>query len=109
MDVSDAFIALGISLALGLLVGLQRERSKSMLAGIRTFPLIAALGTLCALAAEHLGGWITFAGLLGVVATIVSGNLIALRRDGDRDPGVTTEIAMLLMFAVGAYLVQGHR
>lgn len=109
MDVSDAFIALGISLGLGLLVGLQRERSKSMLAGIRTFPLIAALGTLCALAAEHLGGWIIFAGLLGVIATIVSGNLIALRRDGGRDPGVTTEVAMLLMFAIGAYLVHGHR
>lgn len=109
MDVSDAFIALGISLGLGLLVGLQRERSKSMLAGIRTFPLIAALGTLCALAAEHFGGWITFAGLLGVIATIVSGNLIALRRDGGRDPGVTTEVAMLLMFAIGAYLVHGHR
>ena len=42
------FQKLGISLALGVLVGLQRERSDSVIAGLRTFPLITLLGTLAA-------------------------------------------------------------
>jgi len=40
------FSSLGISLGLGLLVGLQRERTDSGLAGFRTFPLITMLGTV---------------------------------------------------------------
>ena len=39
---------LGVSLALGLIVGLQRERTDAGLAGFRTFPLVTVFGTLCA-------------------------------------------------------------
>jgi hypothetical protein len=38
--IPEVFQTLGIALGLGLLVGLQRERSDSRWAGIRTFPLI---------------------------------------------------------------------
>ena len=47
--VSVIFQNLGISLSLGMLVGLQRERSESVIAGLRTFPLITVLGTLAAM------------------------------------------------------------
>ena len=54
---SKLFAQIGISLLLGLLIGLQRERAESTIGGIRTFPLIAAFGTMCGwLAADH-GGW----------------------------------------------------
>ncbi len=55
---------LGLSLLLGLLVGLQRERTDSWLAGMRTFPLITILGTVCAILAGQFGGWIVAAGFL---------------------------------------------
>lgn len=48
----DVWTPLGIALGLGLLVGLQREWAKSGGAGIRTFPSIALLGTLCTFLAE---------------------------------------------------------
>ncbi len=107
-DATVAFQNLGISLLLGLLVGLQRERTSAELGGLRTFPLIAVLGTVSALLAGQFGGWIVAAALLGVVASVVIGNMHLLRT-GNSQPGTTTEIAMLLMFAVGAYLVVGHR
>ena len=43
------YIALGISLGIGLLIGLQRERTEPRLGGIRTFPLNALFGTSCGL------------------------------------------------------------
>lgn len=102
-DQSD-FTILGVSLGLGLLVGLQRERSKSLLAGIRTFPLVTLLGTLSAMLAEPLGGWFPAAALLAVIGAIIAGNL---PRSGEEPSGITTEAALLLMFAVGAQLVVG--
>ena len=96
-----------ISLLLGLLVGLQRERAESDIAGFRTFPLISTLGTLCAALSEHFGyGWIVGAGFAGVISLMIVGNLPKLRQDKP-DTGVTTEVAMLVMYAVGAYVVVG--
>jgi uncharacterized membrane protein (DUF4010 family) len=102
----NAFVQLGVSLLLGLLVGMQRERTESAIAGIRTFPLITAFGTVCAwLAAQH-GGWIIAAGLLAVSALLLVANLARIKA-GDIDPGLTTEIAALLLFGVGACVVVG--
>ena len=42
----DIFIRLGIVLGLGLLVGLQRQRTDARLAGFRTFPLVTLFGAL---------------------------------------------------------------
>jgi len=42
------FLQIGVALALGLLVGMQRERTGSVVAGVRTFPLITMFGTVCA-------------------------------------------------------------
>jgi uncharacterized membrane protein (DUF4010 family) len=103
---SSIFLQLGISVLLGLLVGLQREHSTSGIAGMRTFPLITVLGTLSALMAERLGDWIVPAALLGVVAVIVVGHILQLRQP-ESHSGTTTDMAMLVMFAVGAYLVTG--
>jgi uncharacterized membrane protein (DUF4010 family) len=100
------FQQLGLAALLGLLVGFERERADSQLAGVRTFPLVTVLGTLCALLGEHFGGWIVAAGFLGVTTFVVIGNVAKLYR-GTADPGVTTEAAMLVMYGVGAYIVVG--
>ncbi len=105
-DLGTAFQQLGISLALGLLIGLQRERVAAPLAGFRTFALVAVLGTITAQLAGVLGGWIVVAGLLGLVGIIVAGGLLRMRDPG-ADTGQTTEVALLLTYGVGAYLAVG--
>jgi uncharacterized membrane protein (DUF4010 family) len=108
MDISSLFQQLGIALGLGLLVGLQRESAASPLAGVRTFPLVTVLGTVCGLLSQAFGGWILAAGIIALSAIIFIGKIIEMSK-GHLDPGVTTEVALLLMFAVGAYLVVGDR
>lgn len=102
----NVFAKLGIALLLGLLVGLQREKTEPTVAGIRTFPMIALFGALCALLAGPYGAWMVGAGIIAVATLFVIGNLARLRAD-DIDPGLTTEFAGMVMFVVGACVVAG--
>lgn len=112
MDLQLTLQKLGIALALGLLVGLQRERARSRVAGIRTFALITLSGALASLLAQEYqeyGGWIIAAGVLALAILLAGINLIRVPGRGrDRDLGLTTEVAALVMFGVGAYVVVGH-
>jgi len=105
-SLSAAFLPLGVALALGLLVGLQRERESPAVAGIRTSALTALLGASAALLVAPLGAWVVVAGFAGVIAAIVIGNVQAMRRE-EIDPGVTSEIALLATYIVGAMTVTG--
>jgi uncharacterized membrane protein (DUF4010 family) len=107
METAHVFQQLGVALGLGLLVGLQRERSPSKMAGVRTFPLITILGVVSATLSQSFGGWIIAIGFLALTGVIVVGTISDVSQ-GRSDPGVTTEIAMLLMYGVGAYLVVGQ-
>lgn len=107
MDPITTFLRLGVALALGLLVGLQRERVESPLAGIRTFALIALTGGVSGVLAQQFGGWILAAGGLALAVLLLAGNLAKLEM-GRRDPGITTETAAVLMYLVGAYSVVGE-
>lgn len=99
---------LAVALALGLLVGLQREWAVDEVAGIRTFALITLLGALAGLLAEPYGGWTVAAGALAVVTLIAVANLVRLRRDETLDTGITTEVAAVLMYGVGALVASGE-
>ena len=70
--------------------------------------MVTILGTVCAMLGQSLGGWPVAMGLVALAGIIIVGNIAELK-EGSPDPGLTTEVAMLLMFAVGAYLVIGHR
>ncbi|TXT33091.1 MAG: membrane protein [Planctomycetota bacterium] len=101
---TQLFQSLAISLLLGGLVGLQRQHVDSPLGGVRTFPLVTVFGSLCAILAGPFGGWMVAAGLLATVAVIALGSR-QFRTQSDR--GITSETAMLVMFAVGALCVSG--
>ncbi|MFD2245896.1 MgtC/SapB family protein [Pontibacter ruber] len=103
----DLFQTLAISLGLGLLVGLQRQRDNTRVAGIRTFPLITLFGTLSGMLAQEYGGWVVAAGLISLAGIMVVANVLKSKTP-PVDAGQTTEAAALLMFAVGAYLVDGQ-
>ncbi len=108
MPLSELLAGLGIALGLGLIVGIQRESASSDLAGVRTFPLVTLLGAVSALLAQAAGGWVLAAGLVGVAAATAMGNVARLR-SSESDPGMTTEVALLLMYALGAYVMDGNR
>ena len=104
MELSVAY-QLMVAVALGLLVGLQRQRAESLVAGIRTFPIIAMLGVFCGVLGGAIGTWVVAAGLIGLAALTVMANY--LRAGGGRfDPGMTTEVAILVMYGIGVALTQ---
>lgn len=102
---SDTLIAqqLVVSLGLGMLIGFQRERSDRSIGGIRTFPLVTLLGTISGQLAQAYGGLIVAAGLLALTALTFLPNLPRFRTQ--EGTGVTSEIALLLLYLLGAFLV----
>lgn len=89
------------SIALGLLIGLERERNPSAKAGLRTFALVSLFGTLSAMFATLLASpWVLIAGLL-VVATLIIAAYFNTPNEA-RDPGTTTVIALILCYSLGA-------
>jgi len=89
------------SFAIGLLIGLERERTPSAKAGLRTFALVAIFGTLSALLSTKLDNpWLMIAGLLAVAGMIIAA--YHNQPSEINDPGTTTVIALLLCYGLGA-------
>ena len=92
-------IRFAVALAVGVLIGIERERSKGQgpdrsVAGIRTFTLIALTGAVSlTLGAEP--ALLAFAAILGILIAV------GYWRSRPRDPGLTTEVAMLVAFLLG--------
>ena len=97
---SQALLDLAVALGLGLMIGLERERrmrrdGTQAAAGVRTFALVALLGGL----AIRTGGSAMLAvagGFVGLAA------VVGYVRTRDEDVGLTTEVALLVAFLLGA-------
>lgn len=89
-----------ISIAIGALIGLERERKNqpNEFAGLRTFILIAILGTLSAYITQFFSNFIIIS-FIGLVILISIGYFVVTRLNGDF--GLTTEIAAILTFLLG--------
>jgi uncharacterized membrane protein (DUF4010 family) len=85
-----------VALAIGLLLGLERERShrRKLPAGSRTFALLSLVGAVCA----SFNQWAVLVGLIGVTALLA----LAYFRTSRQDPGTTTAIAALVAYLLGA-------
>jgi uncharacterized membrane protein (DUF4010 family) len=108
---SDA-AGLGVALAIGLLFGVQRERTQAAsghrgLAGARTFPLVSLLGAMSVLATGGTPSWLTAVAFVGVAALSTAG-YVRQSRDSDA-VGLTTEVLLLLAFVLGAAAAAGLR
>jgi uncharacterized membrane protein (DUF4010 family) len=103
---SEMLMGFGVALGLGLLVGMQREWKSSGTAGVRTFALISLLGAVLANLSDGVAPWATAAGLVGVASLLILANVVKLSHK-DADVGLTTEMAALLVYAVGAAAGQG--
>ena len=92
---------LAVAVAIGLLIGAERERrqveekTQHQAAGVRTFALTALLGGVL-VQIDQPG--VVIGGLV-VIAALV---LIAFAFGDHTDPGMTSEVALLLTFGLGA-------
>lgn len=95
---------LTVALGIGLLIGAERERRKGQgparaAAGIRTFSIVSLAGATSVM----VGGALMLAVTLAGVAVLTA---IAYFRSRDEDPGLTTEIALVLTALLGGLAMQ---
>lgn len=85
-----------VALAIGLLLGFERERSHrhKLPAGSRSFALLSLTGAIAA----SFGEWVVVVGLIGVGAVTA----LAYFRTSEEDPGTTTAVAALVVYLLGA-------
>jgi uncharacterized membrane protein (DUF4010 family) len=88
-----------VALAVGLVLGLERERARDAerprrWAGLRSFGLTSLLGGV----ALQTGSPVVV-GIAGLAVTLLA--LVVAWRAREPDPGLTTEIALVLAFALG--------
>jgi uncharacterized membrane protein (DUF4010 family) len=110
VDPYEPLLSLGLAVAAGLLIGLEREQSaptdrftESFLGGARTYPLVALAGALAALLGRHFGAPVVVATFAAVVVFLVISYVDVVRRGSDR--GITSEAAFLVTFLLGALAV----
>jgi uncharacterized membrane protein (DUF4010 family) len=98
MELPAHVLEFAVALGVGLLIGVERELRKGAgptraAAGVRTFVLLSLAGALAQ--------W------LGPAPLLVAGVAVALlvfasyRRSSEADPGLTTEVAMVVTFLLG--------
>lgn len=98
-----AFLSVCVAFGIGLLIGAERERRKGQgsarrAAGIRTFTICSVLGAVAMLLGDTTLLWIT-------TAFIGSLMLLAYRRTHTDDPGVTTEVTLVMCCVLGGLAV----
>ncbi|NNH37447.1 MgtC/SapB family protein [Acinetobacter sp. ANC 4280] len=97
----ELLMIMAAALGCGLLIGLERERSKQRenqhsFAGVRSFVICALLGALCFI----------FGPIFGVVGAISVGAIsIFSLKNQLKDPGVTTELAFVMTYFIGALCI----
>jgi uncharacterized membrane protein (DUF4010 family) len=104
---AERFASMAVALAVGFLIGLQREQSssqeaageRSALGGIRTYPLVALAGAICVLLAGKFGLWLVALGFVSFLIPFTLAYADDLRKGRDR--GITTEVAFVLTYFLG--------
>ena len=102
-----------VALLIGALVGVEREKSQSAsghrtIAGLRTFILLALLGSVSAWIALHVGGSLVFAITLGAVAlAVLTGYVLESRAQPGR-LGLSSEFAAIAVFLLGGVVMYGY-
>ncbi len=93
----------GAALGLGMLIGLERERTRGeerTFAGVRTFAMVALLGATSVFAGGQAGlPWVVGVVFLAVVALVAVAYYLTAKGGSI---GVTTEISLLLTFFIGS-------
>lgn len=109
MDDLTLALRFGAALGLGVLLGLERERTKvpeRSFAGVRTFALVALAGALAAYFQEILLlPWLALS-LFGAVVGLVIVSYAVTAKLGE--VGITTEVSALIAFLIGWLCLHGQ-
>ena len=98
-----------IALAIGLLIGLERERNPTAKAGLRTCALVALAGAISAALTESFAAPSILAMGLGAVAfMIIAAYYHHHEAFHEVDPGTTTIAAVIACYLLGALVLAGH-
>ncbi len=109
-------VALDFAMAvlLGALVGIEREKRKAeeddagVVAGLRTFTLLALFGAAAGWLTRSTGSpWILAAGIIIAGAIVATGYFVTARSHPE-STGLTTEIAAVVVFMLGAMVMLGY-
>lgn len=96
-------VSLLVATGIGFIIGLEREfrlvSEKDHFAGIRTFPLIAMLGCILAFISQSVGPLLLVGGFTAFILFVAVTYFI---RSGQGHTGITTEISLMITFALGA-------
>ncbi len=101
-----------IALAIGALIGIEREKRKladatPAIGGLRTFIVVSVLGAMSAWLTQALGTpWVFIATGVGVCAGIVAGYVVHAQGRPDAF-GLTTEFAAMAVFMLGGAALFG--
>jgi uncharacterized membrane protein (DUF4010 family) len=95
-----------ISALVGGLIGIEREKKKTVLAGSRTFMLVSMYGTFAIIISERFNapGFIS-ASFIGV--SLIAVLLGFIKNYKLEDIGITTSVAFLIAFALGLLVGKG--
>lgn len=97
------------ALAIGLLIGLERERNPTAKGGLRTFALVALAGAAAAvLAAVFSAPSLIGVGLGAVAFTMIAAYYHHHEEFHDRDPGTTTIAAVIACYLLAAMVMSGY-
>ncbi len=100
--IDQRLIGLGIAIAVGFIIGLEREWAGNAPVGVRSFSLIGAFGGLAGLLLDEAGAWPIAAGLVALAV------LLGINQYRRKHHGNTTMIAALIVFLGGAAAVAGY-
>lgn len=102
----DFLTKLVMAVALGGLIGIERERKSTIIAGVRTFTLTSVLGMLASLFAGEINSFIL------VVAVMFIGAMAAeaywVKSMKLKTFGVTTVMALVITFFLGVAVDRGY-
>ncbi|MES2069266.1 MAG: MgtC/SapB family protein [Pseudomonadota bacterium] len=97
------------ALAIGLLMGLERERKPSAKAGLRTFALVALAGASAAtLAGEFSSPSLIGIGLAAVAVAMIAAYYHHHEAAYEIDPGTTTIAAVIVCYLLAAMAMTSH-
>ena len=102
------------ALGIGLLIGIERgwsgrtEDEGDRVAGIRTFSLVGLLGGIWGELTDYMGDWILAAVFVAFAALVIVSYVMETKIQEDKDVGITTEIALLITFSLGAWATFGY-
>lgn len=120
-DTTETLGRLGVALATGMLVGLQRQyagqaatrngdapanRPVDLFAGARSFALIGAIGGLASVLAVELDSIAIYVAAFAIVGVFAALGYWAMARGGD--VGTTTELAIIVTFIAGSFAGRGE-